>query len=50
MWEYFEEPGREDLLDRFAAAMEGMQNIEPPNLAEEGNYIDEVVLDEEICS
>ncbi len=37
MWEYFEQPGREDLLDRFAAAMEGLQNIEPPNLAEEGD-------------
>ncbi|KLO13218.1 S-adenosyl-L-methionine-dependent methyltransferase [Schizopora paradoxa] len=34
VWEYFEEPGREDLLDRYAAAMEGLQEIEPPNLAE----------------
>lgn len=38
VWEYFEEPGREDLLDRYAAAMEGLQEIEPPNLAEGGEH------------
>ncbi len=37
LWEFYEEPSQKERLYRFGVAMEGIQALEPPDLAYNGD-------------